>query len=94
MNHYKTYTNLCQSCGMPLEKDPGKGGTKADKTKSEKYCSYCFEDGKFKDEGYTLQEKIDKNVRLSVEKMNLSEAKARELAEKILPTLERWKKNN
>jgi hypothetical protein len=92
MNQFKTYTNLCQSCGMPLEKDPGKGGTNKDLTKSNKYCSYCFGKGKFLDEGLTLQEKIEKNVMMSALKMNLTDAQARELAEQILPTLERWKK--
>lgn len=37
----------CQSCGMPLEKDPGKGGTHADGTKSTEYCSLCFVGGHF-----------------------------------------------
>jgi hypothetical protein len=38
---------FCQSCGMPMEKDPGNGGTNADGTKSAKYCSYCYESGSF-----------------------------------------------
>jgi hypothetical protein len=42
----KTYTN-CQSCGMPLSKDPEMGGTKADGTKSLMYCSYCYKQGAF-----------------------------------------------
>lgn len=94
MNKFNTYTNLCQSCGMPLEKDPGKGGTNADQSKSDRFCSYCYEDGRFKDEGFTLQEKIEKNIKLAVAKMNLTEAQARELSESILPNLERWKKRN
>lgn len=42
----KTYKN-CQSCGMPLSKDPHHGGTEADGRLSAIYCSYCFEKGKF-----------------------------------------------
>ena len=38
---------ICQSCGMPLNQDPEKGGTEADGKHSSKYCSFCFEDGKF-----------------------------------------------
>jgi hypothetical protein len=42
----RTYKN-CQSCGMPISKDPDKGGTNTDGTKSEMYCSYCYQKGKF-----------------------------------------------
>jgi hypothetical protein len=42
----KTYKN-CQSCGMPLTKDPEKGGTEKDRAKSVMYCSYCYKDGEF-----------------------------------------------
>jgi hypothetical protein len=40
---------MCQSCGMPLKKDPIGGGTNADGSKSTEYCSYCFKDGNFVD---------------------------------------------
>jgi hypothetical protein len=32
---------------MPMKKDPQGGGTNADGTKSEIYCSYCYENGAF-----------------------------------------------
>lgn len=35
----------CQSCGMPLSKDPQGGGTNVDGSKSHKYCSYCYPNG-------------------------------------------------
>ena len=47
-------------------------------------------DGKFVDEGTTLQGKIEKNIQIAV-KMGMPESKAREQAETILPTLGRWK---
>lgn len=43
MKEYK----FCQSCGMPLNKDPKQGGSEKDGTKSKKYCSYCYEEGAF-----------------------------------------------
>ena len=49
---YKT----CQSCGMPLKKDPKGGGTNADGTKSTTYCSYCYENGKFKNPDWTVEQ--------------------------------------
>jgi hypothetical protein len=38
---------MCQSCGMPMNKDSKAGGTNADGTKNLKYCSYCYQDGDF-----------------------------------------------
>ncbi len=38
---------ICQSCGMPLKKDPANGGTNADGSKSTEFCSYCYKDGAF-----------------------------------------------
>ena len=39
---------ICQSCGMPLKKDPQQGGTEKGGNKSSLYCSYCYEEGQFK----------------------------------------------
>ncbi|MFA6353587.1 MAG: zinc ribbon domain-containing protein [Candidatus Paceibacterota bacterium] len=41
--------NNCESCMMPLSKDPGQSG-------SDQYCSYCFKDGKFTYEGNDVNE--------------------------------------
>jgi hypothetical protein len=82
---------ICQSCGMPLDKDPNKGGTNLDGSKSDKYCSFCFQNGKFTDEGITLKEKVEKNIQIAVSRLNIPESKAREMAESLLPNLERWK---
>jgi hypothetical protein len=41
-----TYKN-CQSCGMPMKKDPEGGGTNADGSRNSRYCSYCFRMGEF-----------------------------------------------
>ena len=81
---------ICQSCGMPLDKDPYKGGTNLDQSKSDKYCSFCFKEGKFMDEGITMEQKIEKNIKMAVN-MGMPQDKAQEMAESILPNLERWK---
>ncbi|MDR2883761.1 MAG: zinc ribbon domain-containing protein [Deferribacteraceae bacterium] len=47
---------VCQSCGMPLKKDPEQGGTEADGSKSAKYCSYCYKDGEFTWKDCTAQQ--------------------------------------
>ena len=82
---------ICQSCGMPIDKDPNKGGTNSDGSKSEKYCSYCFQNGKFTDEGITFQEKIEENVRIILSRMGITEEQARNNAESLLSNLDRWK---
>ena len=51
----KTFKN-CQSCGMPLKRDEKGGGSNADGTRSETYCSYCYENGKFIFTGNNLSE--------------------------------------
>ena len=38
---------FCQSCGMPMKKDPEGGGTEQDGRRSAEYCSYCYQDGAF-----------------------------------------------
>jgi Putative zinc ribbon domain len=38
---------ICQSCSMPLKRDPNGGSTNADGTINDTYCSYCFKDGNF-----------------------------------------------
>jgi len=78
------------SCGMPLQKEED-FGTNVGGSKSEEYCFHCFQNGRFLDEGITLQEKINKNVKFAVQ-MGMSESKARKLASDVLPQLKRWKK--
>lgn len=84
----KKYKN-CQSCGMPLSKDPQNGGSDSDGTKSSMYCSYCYVDGKFI------------NPEMSVDEMKvLVKGKMKEMGfpgfiagffTKRIPKLERWK---
>lgn len=83
--------SICQSCGMPLEADLNQGGTNKDGTISDSYCSFCYKDGRFLDEGITLKEKIEKNVQIAMAKMDMPEGKARQMAESVIPSLQRWK---
>lgn len=41
-----TYRN-CQSCGMPRARDEKGGGTEADGSKSDRFCSHCYQQGGF-----------------------------------------------
>ena len=87
----KTY-KICQSCGMPLKKDEQGGGTNADGTKSNMYCSHCYGEGKFTQPDITVRQM-----------KNLVQTKLKELGFPGLLTglftigihrLERWKKSN
>lgn len=53
------FDRFCQSCGMPMEQDPGKGGTNGDGTASSTYCSYCYQNGKFNDNFSKPSEMVD-----------------------------------
>lgn len=82
--------SICQSCGMPMQNERD-FGTNEDNSKNEEYCHFCFKNGDFTDSGITMEQKINQLVEIAVAQMNMTEMDAREMAEKILPTLKRWK---
>ncbi len=84
--------NICQSCGMPMKQEEDYG-SKEFGGKSEEYCKFCFQNGKFADEGISLKGKIDKLVEMGVSRLGMSEELAREMAETKLPGLKRWRKS-
>jgi len=51
----ESQNKFCQSCGMPLKKDPKNGGTNVDGTQSELYCIYCYQNRTFTFKG-TVEE--------------------------------------
>lgn len=78
---------------MPMKKDED-FGTNANESRSEDYCNFCFKNGKFTDEGISLNEKIDKLVKISVEQLGMPKDTARFMAEAKLQTLKRWRKED
>ena len=85
-----TEAKICQSCGMPLEKSED-SGTNSDGSRNIGYCCFCFKNGDFKNPDLTMEQMIDKLIRLS-DKMGISQAQARELAQSVIPKLKRWQK--
>lgn len=84
------HSKFCQSCGMPIKKDPENGGTNADQTKNLKYCSYCFQNGEFTYKGtdvYAFQDFCKKKMIESGNSKFLSWIFTRGMSR-----LERWKK--
>lgn len=79
----------CQSCGMPLKKDEKTAGTEADGTKSNMYCSHCYENGEFTMPDITvigMQERVmDKMVEMKFPKF------LAKIFTRNIPKLERWK---
>ena len=86
----KTYKK-CQSCGMPLSKDPEKGGTNADNSKSTIYCSYCYQDGDFTQPDITVDE-MKKFCKQKMKEMGFPGFLAA-FSTLGIPKLERWKNN-
>ena len=85
----KVYSN-CQSCGMPLKRDPLGGGTHADGLKSTMYCSYCFQQGQFTQPYITLPE-MTELVKGKLKSFGFP-GFVTGLFTRNIPTLERWKK--
>ena len=80
----------CQSCGIPMVK-PEDFGTNADGSPNSEYCRYCFQNGEFTAK-MELPEYIEMQIKIAVDKLGMSEDKAREMAENKIPNLKRWKK--
>jgi hypothetical protein len=84
-----TFDRFCQSCGMPMDKDPGQGGTNADGTKNNRYCSLCYEQGAFKD-NFTRADEMVELVKGKLKEMGVGSLK-RWFYTSHIPRLERWK---
>lgn len=85
----KIYKN-CQSCSMPMKKDPQGGGTNSDGGKSARYCSYCYQNGAFITPNMTVAE-MQKLVRGKLKGMGMPGFVAWFFSLNI-PRLARWKK--
>ncbi|WP_135611599.1 zinc ribbon domain-containing protein [Methanococcoides sp. AM1] len=81
---------FCQSCGMPLEKDED-FGTNADGSKSDEYCNYCYQNGKFTQPDITLEEMIEQCSKAIDAYGIMSLEEGKELSQQNLPKLKRWK---
>lgn len=83
----KTYKD-CQSCGMPLAKDEGRGGTEADGSKSSRFCSHCYQNGKFTEPNITMTE-MQAKAKGKIQSMGFPGFLATFFTKNV-PHLERW----
>jgi agmatine/peptidylarginine deiminase len=86
----ETVYKNCQSCGMPMKKDPEGGGTNSDGSKSTTYCSKCFQNGQFTNPTMTVQE-MQTRVKQKLGEMHFPKFVASWFARGI-PKLKRWAK--
>ena len=79
----------CQSCGMPLTKDPLGGGSNADGSLTSEYCSHCYRKGVFTQPDITMEEMM-KLVEGKLRSMHFPGFLARRFSREV-PTLRRWR---
>jgi Putative zinc ribbon domain len=85
----ETIYKNCQSCGMPMKRDPQRGGTEADGSKSTMYCSYCYQSGKFTQPSLSMDE-MKVLVKGKLKEMKIPGILAGIFTRNI-PKLARWK---
>jgi hypothetical protein len=81
---------FCQSCGMPLSRDPGRGGTNLDGSRSTEYCSHCYQSGRFTEPSISVEEMMER-VEGKLRSMHIPGFVSRRVARDI-PQLKRWQR--
>lgn len=81
---------FCQSCGMPMSKDPKNGGTEKDGSKSNKYCSYCYQNGNFTNPEIDTPQKMQEFCIQKMREQGMPKFIAW-IFTRGIPKLERWK---
>jgi hypothetical protein len=84
--------SYCQSCGMPMKRDPQGGGTNADGSKSTLYCSHCYRDGKFTLPDLTV-EQMQERVKGKLKEYGFPSFMTAFMSRSI-PKLKRWSSKN
>ena len=79
---------ICQSCSMPLDQ-PDLTGTERDGSKSKEYCTYCYQNGAYRNPNMTLDE-MKSLVKVQMEKRKM-DAGIIDRAVNSLPGLKRWR---
>ena len=80
--------NYCQSCGMPLT-DAALLGTEKEGHKNQDYCTYCYEEGSFKQPDLTVEAMINICVP-HLKEDGMPENEARHMLTSFLPNLKKF----
>lgn len=81
---------FCQSCSMPLGK-PEDFGTDPAGYRVNDYCTHCYANGAFTDEGITMQGMLEQCVSVMAQQGIMPAPAARALLTDVLPRLKRWR---
>lgn len=88
----KNTNKFCQSCGYPMSQDKSGGGTEKDGSINTKYCSMCYQNGKFlSPKEVDTPQKMQEFCITEMKKSGMNRFLAWILTRGI-PKLERWKK--
>lgn len=83
---------FCQSCGMPMFRDPYGGGSDINGTITDEYCSYCYENGVFLKPEIDTAKKMQDYCVEHMRKMKIPVFLAKWRTRKI-PKLNRWQQS-
>lgn len=90
MSSKKPIKHICQSCSMSLKKLDDKG-TEADGTRSDDYCSSCYETGDFIEPEITMKEMIEQSLASTAKDLDITIEEASSYLKSLFPTLKRWR---
>lgn len=76
---------------MPIDSAFGNLGTERDGGPSADFCSLCYRDGSFTMPALTLDGMIEMSVANMTDDLGMPPERARELADRVIPTLRRWR---
>ena len=79
----------CQSCGMPLKRDELGGGTETDGSRNTRYCSHCYQNGRFVQPDLTV-DGMQARVRARMVEIGFPRFLGA-LFTRGIPKLERWR---
>jgi hypothetical protein len=79
-------TNICQSCGMPMERDEH-FGTNEDGSKNQDYCTYCYREGGFTDPDLSIDGMIRRIASITGQTLAPEDEKR---SRQFLSSLKRW----
>ncbi|WP_455465210.1 zinc ribbon domain-containing protein [Candidatus Hodarchaeum mangrovi] len=90
MTSRKLIGPICQSCAAPLKKLEHKG-TEANGTRSDEYCSDCYEAGEFLEPEITMKEMIELSLSTTAKELDITIEEAKNYLQSLFPTLKRWR---
>lgn len=84
---------ICQSCGMPMQREED-FGTEEDFSKCKEYCRFCYRKGRFTKPDMTMEDMIKHVARMFTEDMGMPDEAAKDMARSIIPNLKRWERQD